>query len=616
VELTSKITFEGGVTMVDIRAPKLLVAMLAGVVVLGGYPGLSLADDASEKALKEQMRIMQQRMDELAKQLQELKQQQQKAASTAAPAAPAAPTAPATVPAPAGGAKVAKEGAPSEPLFEKFLKGFYGTLDVSVDYTTKGMDNLVAYPWGYATPNVPGTGYVITGGAKAPPYGKVGWINALSSNGSNIGYRGTHKIKSDLDLEFIYQVSTAINMVAAPGLQNTWTKSSNTVQGGVGLGDTWLGFQGKSWGKVKIGQMYMPYKTSTDRLNPFAGGLGNYSVVMGNTGGDNRIEFGTRGDDVLLYNSPTWRGFSFDAAYQFGQNLDPNNDLTPLGSPDCAGANNPGSGNLFLNCDDGGYDRAYSFDVKYELNGLYLVGAYEIHKGVNRSSDGIGSNNPYYGYLLSLGAPSPTNPNASPLLDWADYGVYASEYPGAAAAGSPAYSTAYDVADEWALKFGGQYSFGFGLTVSYLWEEMHRKVPQVMEFQNERQRTGDWFALQQQFNGGRDVVAVGWAHAGATPGDPGGQHNFNPTLLGNNQANMYTFQYWHKLDKQLTVYFDVAETVNDGNAHYDIGAGGHGVKTDCHDATHAQFIDYSSAGPTTWGGCHEIGISTGLNYKF
>jgi hypothetical protein len=99
-------------------------------------------------------------------------------------------------------------------------------------------------------------------------------------------------------------------------------------------------------------------------------------------------------------------------------------------------------------------------------------------------------------------------------------------------------------------------------------------------------------------------------------GDPGGQHNFNPNGIGQNQGNMYTIAYWHKLDKQLTVYLDAAETINDGNAHFDIGAGGHGIKTDCHDATHPLFIDYSSAGPTTWGGCHEIGFSTGVNYRF
>jgi hypothetical protein len=165
------------------------------------------------------------------------------------------------------------------------------------------------------------------------------------------------------------------------------------------------------------------------------------------------------------------------------------------------------------------------------------------------------------------------------------------------------------------MKFGVQYTFDFGLSLSYLYEELHREVPPEMEFQNERQRNGMWVALQQSFWDGRDVAAVGWAHAGATVGDPGGQHNYNPGNTGD-QANMYTFQWWHKLDKQLTVYFDWAETINDGNAHYDLGGGGHGIKTDCHDATHNQFTDYSSSGPTTWGGCHEQGVSTGVTYRF
>jgi len=61
---------------------------------------------------------------------------------------------------------------------------------------------------------------------------------------------------------------------------------------------------------------------------------------------------------------------------------------------------------------------------------------------------------------------------------------------------------------------------------------------------------------------------------------------------------------------------DAADTVNDGNAHYDLGAGGRGVTTDCHDGTNSVFNDYSSAGPTTWGGCHDMGLSTGVTYKF
>jgi predicted porin len=587
--------------MLKLKLAKPMLVALAACAATVTFNGAAFADDAQTQALKDQMRIMQQQMQQLQQQLDSLSQKQA-AQQAAGPPASAAT-------APAGKAKEAKETmSPLEKKFDTFLKGFYGSLDVSVDYTTKGIYNTAAYPWSYET-GAPGSPYV-HGAQKAGPYGNVGWLGAMSSNGSSIGYRGSHRIP-DSNVDFIYQVSTSINMVAAPGLQDTWTKSSNTVQGAIGLGDTFIGFKDHSWGTVKFGEMYMPYKVSTDRLNPFGTGLGNYAAIMGNSGGDNRVEFGTRGDDVVFYSSPTWGGFSFDAAYQFGQQLDPNSDLTPLGSPDCNGSNNPGSGNLFLNCDDGGYNRAYSADLKFEMGGLYLVGAYEIHKAVNRSSDGIGANSPYYGYLVSQG---PTGPNAY-LLDWADYQAYAAEYPGAAAAGSPAYNTAVDVADEWAMKFGVQYAFDFGLSVSYLYEELHREVPPEMEFQNERQRNGMWVALQQSFWDGRDVAAVGWAHAGATVGDPGGQHNYNPTSTGD-QSNMYTFQWWHKLDKQLTVYFDWAETINDGNAHYDIGAGGHGIKTDCHDATHEQFIDYSSAGPTTWGGCHDQGLSTGVSYRF
>ena len=79
---------------------------------------------------------------------------------------------------------------------------------------------------------------------------------------------------------------------------------------------------------------------------------------------------------------------------------------------------------------------------------------------------------------------------------------------------------------------------------------------------------------------------------------------------------MYTFAWKHKFDKQVYWYVDWAATINHGNAHFDIGAGGRGLTTDCHDATNTTYIDYGSAGNTTWGGCREQGFSTGVNYKF
>src|SRR5579862_1566618 len=561
-----------------------LTAFAAATAVLAGYSGPLNAQTASDNDRR--MQILQQRVDELGKELQQMKDEQ---------------------------TKTTKIVSTMDKAWNTFIKGFFGTLDLSIDYTTKGMNGMMAYPYSCTGPGGTPPCIADTATPKAGPYGRVSWMAMMSSNGSNIGYRGSHQIaKSSWD--FIYQVSTSLDMAAAPGLNNTWTKSSNTVQGAIGLGDTFLGLRNKEWGQIRFGEMYTPYKTSTDRLNPFSGQLGNYSVIMGNTGGDNRIEFGTRMDHVITYLSPSWSGFSFDASYTFGQNPDPYNNITPLGSADCSGSNSPGSGNLFLNCDDGGFNYAYGGDLKFEMGGLYVVAAYELHAQVNRSSDGIGSNNPFYNALP--GVPDLCAGPNSPLLDCATFLAYQAEFPGAAAFSSPPYNPQYDTVNEYAYKFGGQYRFDFGLTLSYLYEELHRELGPALQFQNERQRNGQWAAIEYELPGGADRVAVGWAHAGASVGDPGGQHNYNPNGIGKNEANMVTASYWHKFDKQLTWYLDFADTMNDGNAHYDIGAGSHGIKTDCHDATHTPFIDYTSAGPTTWGGCHPQGFSTGLNFKF
>jgi predicted porin len=578
------------------RVLRSLVAMTAGLVVIVSYSAQTDAQSTDQDA-QNRMRILQERVDALSKELKSMEEEQKKTSKTVG-----------TI----------------DKAWNTFIKGFFGTLDASIDYTTKGMNGMQAYHLLNCTGPTGGAPCTFDySNPKAPPFGRVSWMAMMSSNGSNIGYRGSHKIGNST-MDFIYQVSTSLDVSAAPGLNNTWTKSSNVVQGAIGLGDTFVGLRDKTWGQVRFGEMYTPYKTSTDRLNPFTGLLGNYSVMLGNTGGDNRVEFGTRMDHVIVYMSPNISGFSFDLSYSFGQNPDPYNNITPLGSPDCAGSNNPGSGNLFLNCDDGGFNYSYGGDLKFEMGGLFLTAAYELHSAVNRSSDGIGSNNPIYGALPGAGTlcgtvgPQPPPPN-SPLLDCSpdsQYSAFLAEFPTSAAAGSPPYNPAYDTADEYAVKVGGQYHFQFGLTVSYLWEGMHRKLPDVMEFQNERTRNSQWLALEYEFPGGADRVAFGWAHAAATTGDPGGQHNFNPNGIGQNEANMVTAAYWHKFDKQLTWYFDVADTMNDTNAHFDIGAGGHGIKTDCHDATHTVFVDYSSAGPTTWGGCHPIGVSTGLNFKF
>src|SRR5208283_4150963 len=147
--------------MISFRlARPILVVMTACAV--NCWAGNVLADEAQDNAqLREQMRIMMQQMQEMQKQIQELKQQQQKQPTAAVPA----PTPPAG--AAAQGPAVAK-APPPEPAFEKFVKGFYGTLDVSTDYATKGMSELGAFHWSYVDPANPQLGYV-QGSAKVGP---------------------------------------------------------------------------------------------------------------------------------------------------------------------------------------------------------------------------------------------------------------------------------------------------------------------------------------------------------------------------------------------------------------------------------------------------------------
>jgi predicted porin len=589
------------------KAKPLLSALAAMATILAGvgFAGAALADD---KALADQVKILMQRVEELTKEVQTLKKQ---------PAQASAPAPAQTAEAPAA----AKPAAPAEPKFDAFMKGFYGTLDVSFDVTTKGMDGMVAY---HLLPDGSGVDPSNPKNGGAGPVGRVGYMPALSTNKSQIGYRGEHKIGSS-DVSLIYQVETALAITASPGLKTSQYQQSNVVNGAIGLGDTFIGIKGKEWGRFKFGTFYSPYKKSTDRLNPFSGMLGDYAAIMGNSGGDNRVEFGTRLDHSFAYESPKWSGFSFDVLYSPGQNRTYDNVVQSSGSPDCNGGNQPGSGNLLLNCDDGGFDNAFSVDVQFEYGGFYGTAAYEIHKNVNRNSDGIGSNSPQYGTLLgNSGFTGTVNPDGSVtcndptgLLDCASAQLLVSEFPqwATVGGGTPPYLT--DIGDESAFKLGAQYKFGFGLTLSAAWERLHRDLPASLEFQNERTRdNATWLAVSQDVTP-NDVLSAGWAHAGKTPGDPGGQHNYNPNpAASDNSADMYTLAWKHKFDKQVYWYVDWAATVNHGNAHYDIGAGGRGLTTDCHDATNATFIDYGSFGNTTWGGCRPMGFSTGVNYKF
>src|SRR5258708_15682866 len=123
-------------------------------------------------------------------------------------------------------------------------------------------------------------------------------------------------------------------ITSAPGLNTSQFQQSNVTKAGIGYGDTFVGLAGVNWGKVKIGTTYSPYKKATDRMNPFSGMLGDYSVVMGNSGGDNRVEFGTRLDHSIWYEAPKLgHPFSFAVFLSPGQNPTYNNRVPSPPSP-------------------------------------------------------------------------------------------------------------------------------------------------------------------------------------------------------------------------------------------------------------------------------------------
>lgn len=521
------------------------------------------AGGAFAQASGTQIETLQKQIDELKRSLEQLKAQQPPAASRTA-ASPAA----------MGGHEFLERKAGDGITF--FTRGgevsVYGNLDVSFDYATKGISGMTG-----------------NNGPTDTPAGNGGWMPDISSNLSYVGVRGFQTLGAG-STNFVYQLETQIDLAITPGTPQTNSNQGQRVASSLVSRNSFIGLASPEWGAVKIGKTDAPYKTSTARMNPFVGMPGDYSVIMGNSGGDNRVEFGTRFSHALWYESPKWGGVSFAALFSPGQNRADDSSNIPSGEPECAGGNSPGSGGLPGACNDGSFSNAFSASLSFDQGPFYVTGAYELHKKVNRTSD-----------LFGLG----TNPNA---INAAGFDPN-------------------DVADERAWKIGAQYKLPTRTTLSAIWEDMYRNVPSYLKPQDERSRTGFWLALSQEVTSA-DSVHFGWAHANRAAGDIG-QHNppasATPDAFltagfahADNRANMFTAAWKHQIDRSLTVYANYATTRNKEFAHYDLGAGGRSVTTDCHDASNTDTtgFDPNPGAPRCWTGARLQAVSVGLNYKF
>lgn len=582
------------------RAARSSCAVLALSAGMAGSAGAQTAPQQSPQSLNAQIETLKQQLDASAKQMEQFRQALE--ALTAAQA-----QSDAKITAAQAQAVQAKEAAiavaRTEDLDEsghsflehKKVPGLtfyvphgeitgYGNIDISFDYAAK---NVGGEPANYAA---------------SPPVGNFSWMPQLSTNISYFGIRGFETIDKEKQISLVYQLEAGFDLSATPGTKETNSAESNTVNGGLFSRNSFVGFSSPVYGAIKFGKTDAPYKQSTGLLNPFSGTLGDNAAIMGNTGGDSRVEFGARLDHSIWYESPNMNGFAVNLLFSPGQNRSYEDDNIAAGESDCSGGNIPESGaDVPVACNDGSYGNAFSGNVSYTHGGLYLTAAGEYHDKVNRKSD-----------ISDAFATFPTNATST------GYGVPANFNGDAYAA--QLYNQ--DIADEWAAKVALLYRFSSGTTVGAMGEYMHRSVPSDLTFQNERTRWGSWLLLSQEL-GDADVVHFGWAHAFRTPGDPG-QHNDGLLTLAadsnigyatnRNQADMVTLLYKHTLMPGLRVYADWAFIDNGPSAHFAMGAGGRGIITDCHDASDAS--GGFDGDPHCYTGQKIMGISTGVNYNF
>ena len=435
---------------------------------------------------------------------------------------------------------------------------FYGNLDLSLDVATKGIAGKIAND-GIST-----------------PVGRVGWIPAISTNISFLGIRGKHDLGNGTAA--VFQLETQLDISATAGTSNNNSSNDSTVKGALTSRNSYLGLAG-DWGAIKIGKTDAPLKNSTARLNPFSGTIGDYSAIIGNTGGDNRVEFGTRLDHAVWYESPNMHGFTVNALWSPGQNRSSDNSIQAIGESSCAGGNVPGSGALPYGCNDGSYGDAMSFSAAYDAGPLYLSAAYEVHKKVNRTSDADGT---------------------VVTINRTDY----------------TFDNSIGIADESAWRVSAEYKLPTQTTVGALYEDIRRKLP--YHYFDERSRKAYWLLISQELSP-NNVIHFGWGHANKSPSSLG-EHNIDTRPDADNASNMYSLMYRHSLDKQTNWYLAYATQINHAAGHYDLGAGGRANTTDCHDGSQ---ISSANPDPSSPGGgpfCYTGGklqaISAGMSYKF
>ncbi len=188
------------------------IAMLCALAF--GAGSSAFAGSVFAQATMDQMK---KQMDELQRQMQQLKDEMDKMQAQQKAAPPAPP--PAAAAAPAGHEFLERKPTDDITFYTRGGEiNLYGNLDLSLDYTTKGINGMVA-PDG------------------STPAGNRSWMGAISSNLSYLGVRGFQTLGEGVPFNFVYQLETEIALSATSGTTETNSNTSNVVKGGAHLAE-------------------------------------------------------------------------------------------------------------------------------------------------------------------------------------------------------------------------------------------------------------------------------------------------------------------------------------------------------------------------------------------
>lgn len=169
----------------------------------------------------------------------------------------------------------------------------------------------------------------------------------ISSNNSNIGFKGTEDLGNGLSA--IWQYESAISFDNQTRIDNSSTDATGTT----GARNTFAGFSSKTMGALTFGNQESPMKTSISKLDLFGNTIADYRTLVGTQ---------VRMINSALYASPNFGGF--DAKIGYSARNEAGNDSTS------GSIKNPSY---------------WSGNVTYANGPILAALAYEVEKGVTSS---------------------------------------------------------------------------------------------------------------------------------------------------------------------------------------------------------------------------------------